>query len=162
MSWDAGGILTCSRWLSAAIPPAMECQLNRTLKGCKRRASPVYLLIRSAIFRICWHPYQGAQGFGFGFRWYRYAQPPAKDWHPFGMRQQHKKSKGSGHFCIPPSHLLPALKEFVGKSEDHVPWVFCYYIRQTHPAQWDGLEGPFPVIPAKAGIQRNKDKLGTH
>ena len=104
----------------------MECQLNRTLKGCKRRASPVYLLIRSAIFRICWHPYQGAQGFGFGFRWYRYAQPPAKDWHPFGMRQQHKKSKGSGHFCTPKSHLLPALKEFVGKSEDRSPWAFTF------------------------------------
>jgi hypothetical protein len=26
----------------------------------------------------------------------------------------------------------------------------------THPAQWDGLEGPFPVIPAKAGIQEKK------
>jgi hypothetical protein len=76
----------------------MECQMNRTLKGCKRRAFPVYLLIRSAICRICWHPYQGARGFGFGFRWYRCAQPPAKGWHPFGMRQQHKKSKGSGLF----------------------------------------------------------------
>ncbi|MSR49532.1 MAG: hypothetical protein EXS07_05725 [Gemmataceae bacterium] len=32
--------------------------MNRTLKGCKRRASPVYLLIRSAIFRICWHPFR--------------------------------------------------------------------------------------------------------
>jgi len=28
----------------------------------------------------------------------------------------------------------------------------------THPAQWDGLEGPFPVIPAKAGIQEKKKK----
>jgi len=62
------------------------------------KSLPVYLLIRSAIFRICWHPYQGARGFGFDFRWYRYAQPPAKGWHPFGMLQQHKKSKGSGLF----------------------------------------------------------------
>ncbi len=28
----------------------------------------------------------------------------------------------------------------------------------THPAQWVGLEGPFPVIPAKAGIQEKKEK----
>jgi hypothetical protein len=31
-------------------------------------------------------PFQGARDFGFGFRWYRCAQPPAKGWHPCGMR----------------------------------------------------------------------------
>ena len=72
--------------------------MNCTLKGCKRRASPVYLLIWSAIFKTCWHPYQGVWGFGFGFRGYRCAQPPVKGWHPFDMRQQHKKSKGPGLF----------------------------------------------------------------
>jgi hypothetical protein len=40
------------------------------------------------------------------------AQPPAKGWHPFGMRQQHKKSKGLGlFFCIPPSLPLSALND---------------------------------------------------
>jgi len=36
----------------------MERQMNRTLKGCKRKASPIYLLLRCAVFKINWHPFR--------------------------------------------------------------------------------------------------------
>ena len=119
--------------------------MNRTLKGCKRRDSPVYLLIRSAIFRICWHPYQGARGFGFGFRWYRCAQPPAKGWHPFGMRQQHKKSKGSGLFLHTTIPSTSGSERYVGKSEERSPWAFLYSLQLHHITHKQKTNKPIPL-----------------
>ena len=92
----AGGILACSRWLSAAIPSAMECQMNRTLKGCKRRVSPVYLLIRCAIFKICWHPFRVREVLDLVSGGIAALNHRLKAGIPSGCGR--KKSKGSGLF----------------------------------------------------------------
>jgi len=72
----------------------MECQMNRTLKGCKRRVSSVYLLIRYAIFKICWHPYQGVRGFGFGFRGIAALNQRLKAGIPSGFGSNRRNQKG--------------------------------------------------------------------
>ena len=114
----------------------------------------VYLLIRSAIFRICWHPYQGARGFGFGFRWYRCAQPPAKGWHPFGMRQQHKKSKGAGLFLHTTIRSTSGSERYVGKSEHCAGWVSFFYFLlmmwvclKTEKLRWGSPTATTPFEP---------------
>jgi hypothetical protein len=55
---------------------------------------PVYLLIRCAIFRIAWHPYQGVRGFGFGFRGIAALNQRLKAGIPSGFGSNRRNQKG--------------------------------------------------------------------
>ena len=117
IAFGSSSILTCSRWFSAAIPSAIECQMNRTLKGCKRRASPFtclkdqrYLEFAGTLIRVRKVLNLVSGGIAALKHWLKAGIPSA-----CGINTRNHKSQV--FFCIPPSHPFFSLKEFVGKCE---------------------------------------------
>ena len=69
------GVLAGSRWLSEAIPPVNRSKMISIPEGSQHARQ--YLMLASL---------QDASAEPHSIRWYRYAQPPANGYDPFGIK----------------------------------------------------------------------------